>query len=106
MMMKRYLSVLSTLAVAYGAPALAMAEGGVPSEFGGTISIAVATVLGLAAAAGVLAQAKAVSTALESIGRNPGASGKIFVPMILGLALIESLVILSFVAAYLLIGKI
>jgi len=36
---------------------------------------------------------RAAGSALEGIARNPQASGKIFVPMIVGLALIESLVI-------------
>ena len=60
--------------------------------------------IGLAALGGTMGQGKAVSAALDSIGRNPSASGKIFVPMILGLALVESLVILSFVIANKLAG--
>ena len=39
------------------------------------------------------------------VARNPGASGKMFVPMILGLALIESLVIYSLVISFTLVGK-
>lgn len=60
----------------------------------------------LASIAGAWSQSKAISTALDGIARNPGASGKIFVPMIVGLALIESLVLLSFVVANGLAGKI
>ena len=37
---------------------------------------------------------------LEGIARNPNASGKLFTPMILGLALIESLVIYALVIAF------
>ena len=55
--------------------------------------------MGLAVLGGGLGQGKAASSALEAIGRNPSASGKLFVPMLLGLALIESLVILAFVVA-------
>ena len=44
--------------------------------------------------------------AVEGISRNPQASNKIFTPMILGLALIESLVIYGLVIAFLLYGKI
>ena len=44
--------------------------------------------------------------ALEALGRNPEAAGKLFTPMIIGLALIESLVIYAFVIAFLLQGKI
>jgi F0F1-type ATP synthase membrane subunit c/vacuolar-type H+-ATPase subunit K len=42
----------------------------------------------------------AAAAALEGISRNPGASSRIQTPMILGLALIESLVLLAFVVAY------
>jgi F-type H+-transporting ATPase subunit c len=53
-----------------------------------------------------MAQGKAASAALEGIARNPEAQGKIFTPMILGMALIESLVILGFVIAFMIQGKI
>jgi F-type H+-transporting ATPase subunit c len=62
--------------------------------------------IGIAALGGALAQGKAAVAALEGIARNPGASGKIFTPMILGLALIESLVIYALIIAIMLQGKI
>ena len=65
-----------------------------------------AIAIGLAALGGTLGQAKALSAALEAIGRNPTASGNIFTPMLLGLAFIESLVILAFVIAFGIMGKI
>ena len=43
---------------------------------------------------------------LESIGRNPNAADKIFLPLILGLAFIEALALYGFVIAFLLQGKI
>lgn len=49
--------------------------------------------LGVAAAFGALAQARAVHAALEGIARNPSAAGEIRGSLILGLVLIESLVI-------------
>jgi F-type H+-transporting ATPase subunit c len=57
--------------------------------------------LGLAALGGALGQGKAVAAALEGIARNPAASDKVFTPMIIGLALIESLVIYALVIAFL-----
>ena len=48
--------------------------------------------IGIAALGGGIGQGLASASALEGISRNPGASDKIFVPMIIGLALIESLV--------------
>jgi len=62
--------------------------------------------IGLAAFGGALGQGKAAYAALEGIARNPGAAAKIQTPMIIGLALIESLVIYALVIAFLLQGKI
>lgn len=62
--------------------------------------------IGIAALGGTLGQGRATAAALEGISRNPGASAKIQVPMILGLALIESLVLFAFVIAFLLYGVI
>lgn len=75
-------------------------------ETQGILALSAAIVLGLAAVGGALAQGRAASTALEGIARNPEAAGKLFTPMIIGLALIESLVIYAFVIAFLLQGKI
>lgn len=55
--------------------------------------------IGLAALGGGLGQSKAAAAALEGIARNPAAQGKIFTPMIIGLALIESLVIYALIIA-------
>lgn len=56
--------------------------------------------LGIAALGGGIGQGKTASAALEGIARNPSASDKIFTPMIIGLALIESLVLYAFVIAF------
>jgi F-type H+-transporting ATPase subunit c len=60
--------------------------------------------IGLAVLGGALAQGRAAAAALEGISRNPGASARIQTPMILGLALIESLVLIAFVIAFWLRG--
>jgi F-type H+-transporting ATPase subunit c len=59
--------------------------------------------IGVAAFGGALGQGKASAAALDGIARNPNASGKLFTPMILGLALIESLVIYALVIALILV---
>ena len=41
-----------------------------------------------------------VSKAMESIGRNPESLGKLFVPMILGMAFAESIAIYSLVVVF------
>lgn len=74
-------------------------------EANGLIAIGAALAIGMAALGGTLAQGKAASSALEGIARNPEAQGKIFTPMLLGMALIESLVILGFVIAFMIQGK-
>lgn len=69
--------------------------------------IALACGLGIAIAAfgGAMGQGKAAAAAIEGIARNPGAYQKVFTPMILGLALIESLVIYSLLISFLLVFK-
>ena len=92
------------------APAIAMAAETVQSdnEFSVKMYLALASGFGIALAAfgGAIAQGKAATAALEGIARNPGASGKILTPMILALALIESLVIYTLIIAFVLSGKI
>lgn len=52
--------------------------------------------IGLAVLGGGLGQGKTASAALEGMARNPQAAGSLLTPMIIGLALIESLVLLGF----------
>jgi F-type H+-transporting ATPase subunit c len=54
---------------------------------------------------GTYAQGKAASVALEGIARNPAAADKLQTPMILALALIESLVLFGFGIAFLVLQK-
>ena len=63
-------------------------------------SLAAALAIGVAAFGGALGQARTAASALDGIARNPAAQGKIFIPMIIGLALIESLVLYAFVIAF------
>ncbi len=72
----------------------------------GLIALGASLGLGIAALGGALGQGRAAATALDGIARNPGAADKIRGPMILGLALIESLVIYALIVAFLLLGKI
>ncbi len=56
--------------------------------------------IGIAAFGCGMGQGRAAAAALEGIARNPNASGKILVPLILGLALIESLAIYALVISF------
>ena len=108
--MKKVMSVsmLTTLFVCLIAPIAMAAEGAGDNQFTTNAWLAMGSglAIGLAAIGGGLGQGRAAAAALEGIARNPGASGKIFTPMILGLALIESLVIYALVIAFILSGKI
>jgi F-type H+-transporting ATPase subunit c len=80
------------------------AGGGSSRELG--LAIGAGLAVGLAALGGGFGQGRAASAALEGIARNPQASGKIFTPMIIALALTESLVLLAWLIANGLSGKI
>jgi F-type H+-transporting ATPase subunit c len=67
--------------------------------------VSAAFLLGIAAAAGAIGQSRGIAAACEGIARNPSAAGAIRLAMIIGLALIESLVIYALIIAYLLMGK-
>lgn len=109
--MKKILTALVAALSTMGIASLAMAESAAPAAAGGNdagFALALAAGFGIAIAAfgGALGQGKAAAAALEGIARNPGAAGKIQTPMIIALALIESLVIYAFVVALILQGKI
>ena len=65
--------------------------------------IAIGFAVPIAVIGGGLGQGKAAASALEAIARQPEAAGKIQTAMIIGLALIESLVIYAFVIALILL---
>ena len=106
-LMKNFLKVLPVIVVLLlvSNPALA-ADSSVAAGDKGYIALGAGFAIGLAALGGTFGQGNAVRAALEGIARNPDAADKIQTPMILGLALIESLVIFGFVVAFLLQGKI
>ena len=56
--------------------------------------------LGLAVFSGTKAQSHAAAVALEGIARNPSAADKLQAPMILALALMESLVIFMLISPF------
>lgn len=69
-------------------------------------ALAAAIAIAFPALGGALGQGRMAASALESIGRNPNSADKVFVPMLLGLALIESMAIYGFIIAILLNGRI
>jgi len=100
-------SVLSVVLVLLAA-GLAMAqEGGEmssgPSIVHALISIAAAVSVGVAALGCGIGMGTGIGGACSGIARNPEASGKIQVNMIIGLALIESLTIYGLVISLILL---
>jgi len=106
---KGFISVLAVMSMMLLAAPLAMAQEAVAAGLGDNVKFAIALAsglaIGIAALGGALAQGKATAAGLEGIARNPGASGKIMTPMIIGLAMIESLVIYALVIAFMLYFK-
>jgi F-type H+-transporting ATPase subunit c len=87
--------------------AFAQEAGGATGGAGSAMAaIGAGLAVGLAVLGGGLGQGRAAAAALEGISRNPGAAPRIQTPMILGLALIESLVLFAFFIAFLLQGKV
>ncbi len=70
------------------------------SQGAGWGHLSAAIVLGVAAAAGAIAQCRTAVAACEGMARNPGASAQIRAMAFLGLVLIESLVIYALVIAF------
>lgn len=106
--MNRILIALSTFFVTLLVAGLAFAQDGDAVTAGrGAVAVAAAIAIGAAALGGTMGQGRAAAAALEGISRNPQAADKMFVPMILALAFMESLVILAFLVSFVsLAGKV
>jgi F-type H+-transporting ATPase subunit c len=102
--MKNKLMGLATFVTTLLVSATAFAQDAATNDSDVKMAAAFAAGIGIAIAAlgGALGQGRAAAAALDGIARNPNASDKMFTPMILGLALIESLVIYSLLISYLL----
>lgn len=98
-MKKALLFAVTTLASA-AVFAQEAAQAASNSSSAGLVAIGAGIAIGLAVFGGTSAQGKAAASALEGIARNPAAGDKLFTPLILSLALIESLVILAFLVAF------
>jgi F-type H+-transporting ATPase subunit c len=88
--------LLIAVLVLLAAPA-AFAQG-TPEHGGGTNWVAISASFGMALASGVCgyAQSRASAAASESYARNPGAGDRIFISLLISLALIESMALYSF----------
>jgi len=107
--MKKLFAFFATLFMSLMATGLAMAaEGGAAGSDSKAAAIAIAAgvAVGIAAFGAALGQGRVGAAAMESIGRNPNAADKLFLPLVLTLALLEALALYGFVIAIILTGKI
>lgn len=75
------------------------------ANYGKYVAIAMGFGLAIAAVGGALGQGRAISAAVEAIARQPEAAGNIRGALIIGLALIETLVIYVLLICFFLNGK-
>ena len=73
--------------------------------YGAMLALAVGLGLPIAVLGAATAQGRTAAAALEGIARQPEAAGRIQIAMIIGLALIESLVIYALLMFFILQGK-
>lgn len=99
-------AVLTSLSsgVAMGAESAATAPGDPMSR--AAIAVAAGLAIAIAAFGSAFGLGRVGAAAMESIGRNPNAADRLFLPLVLGLALIEAVALYGFVIAILLWGKI
>lgn len=103
--MKKLMVILASIFAA--APAFAQEAVAAVATNGGGIgdkglyALGGAMILGLAVLGGTFSQGKIGATAMDGIARNPQAGKDMFTPMMIALALVESLVILAFALAFL-----
>ncbi len=90
---------LAAVIMTAAAPAMAQGPGG--SFFPADKTALGAVAVGIAAIGAGLGQGRAAGSACESIARNPGAYNRIFQTALIGLVFMETLVLFTFVAAFL-----
>jgi F-type H+-transporting ATPase subunit c len=91
------LGVLMTAITAAAQPATQVAEG---NSFKGYVALAAGIGFAIAVFGGAIGQSRIGAAACEGAARNPGAAGRIQTMMILGLALIESLVLFALLVIF------
>jgi F-type H+-transporting ATPase subunit c len=108
--MKRLLAVIGGLFASAIGSGVALAAEAAAAGGDSQVKVAVAISAGVAVAiagfGAALGQGRVGAAAMESIGRNPNAADKLFLPLVLTLALLEALALYGFVIAIILTGRI
>ena len=92
------LALLASAITVAAQPANTAAEGGM--SYKGYVAIAAGIGFAIAVFGGAIGQSRIGAAACEGAARNPGAAGRIQTMMILGLALIESLVLFALLIVF------
>ena len=108
--MKKLFAFFAALFTILMAAGLAMAAEGAAAggdpQVKAAAAIAAGVAVAIAAFGAALGLGRVGAAAMESIGRNPNAAEKLFLPLVLTLALLEALALYGFVIAIILQGKI
>ena len=98
----KVVSRLGLLLVAV-APVCAFADDGSGANWASYLSVGLGIALAVVGAS--TAQGRIASAFMEGVARNPGAQKAMFVPLILTMALVETLVLFTFLVVNTLAGK-
>lgn len=105
-----FLALVCAVEPAFAQDEMAGEEDAVAAAAGGEgrwgIAIGAGLAIGLAGLGCGIGQGNAANGAVQGIARNPGASGQIQIPMIIALALIESIALYGLIVGILLQGKV
>ncbi len=93
--MKKLAMIAASLTAAMLVAPAVFAQEAAAAPHRGTLAIAAAFGMALAAFGGALGQSKVAASACEGMARNPGASANIRTAMILGLVFIETLALFT-----------
>jgi len=96
--------LLLTTITAAAQPANQAAEGA--TSYKGYVAIAAGIGFAIAVFGGAIGQSRIGAAACEGAARNPGAAGRIQTMMILGLALIESLVLFALLVVFAVVARV
>jgi F-type H+-transporting ATPase subunit c len=80
--------------------ATAAAQGGAAPATNGGTNIPVALAVGIAALGGAIGDGRAIAAACEGTARNPIAGGRFLTMLLMGLALIETLTLFTFLTLF------
>ena len=98
------IGLMMTAITAAAQPANQAAESAV--SYKGYVAIAAGIGFAIAVFGGAIGQSRIGAAACEGAARNPGAAGRIQTMMILGLALIESLVLFALLVVFAVVARV